>query len=160
MKRLKSLDITRGMTVAGMILVNNGYGDSFTPLQHARWNGLSLSDFVFPFFLFIMGVSIYLSFSSRGFGLTREKIGKVLKRTVLLLSIGIAINWFDMAVWGEGMQFGELRFWAVLQRIAVCYLLVSLFALTCNHRHTLTLAGSLLLIYALLLISWTRIFRR
>ena len=59
--RLQSLDIVRGLTVAGMILVNNGYGGSFPMLQHASWNGLSVSDFVFPFFLFIMGVSLYLS---------------------------------------------------------------------------------------------------
>ena len=61
-KRLLSLDIARGLTVAGMIMVNNGYGHEFEMLGHAKWNGLSASDLVFPFFLFIMGISIFLSY--------------------------------------------------------------------------------------------------
>ena len=56
-QRLLSLDILRGITVAGMILVNNGWGESYEMLQHARWNGLTPCDLVFPFFLFIMGIS-------------------------------------------------------------------------------------------------------
>ena len=52
-KRLQSLDVLRGMTVAGMILVNDGYGDTFAPLQHSVWNGMTPCDLVFPFFLFI-----------------------------------------------------------------------------------------------------------
>lgn len=55
-ERFISLDVVRGLTVVGMIMVNNGYGDTFGMLRHAEWNGLSISDFVFPFFLFIMGV--------------------------------------------------------------------------------------------------------
>lgn len=152
MARLLSLDVVRGFTVAGMILVNNGYGASFTPLRHAEWNGLSLSDLVFPFFLFIMGVSMYLSFSGRGFDLTAPKFLKILKRTFLLLLIGIAINWFDMAIWGSPLAFGELRFWAVLQRIAVCYFVVSLIVLTINHRYVISISIGLLVIYALILI--------
>ena len=60
-KRLLSLDILRGITVAGMILVNNGYGESFEMLRHSKWNGMTPCDLVFPFFLFIMGISCYLS---------------------------------------------------------------------------------------------------
>ena len=55
-KRLLSLDILRGITVAGMILVNNGWGESFEMLQHVKWNGMTPCDLVFPFFLFIMGI--------------------------------------------------------------------------------------------------------
>ena len=54
--RLLSLDILRGITVAGMILVNNGWGESFEMLNHAKWNGMTPCDLVFPFFLFIMGI--------------------------------------------------------------------------------------------------------
>ena len=63
-KRLLSLDVLRGMTVAGMILVNNGGGRySFEPLNHSAWNGLTPCDLVFPFFLFMVGVSIFISLS-------------------------------------------------------------------------------------------------
>lgn len=151
-QRLKSLDIVRGITVAGMILVNNGYSGSFEMLQHASWNGLSLSDFVFPFFLFIMGVSIFLSLSKNRFEFTGKILGKILKRSLLLLLIGIGINWFDMLVWGNGLNFAELRFWAVLQRIALCYLLVALFAVTRRHKFTIPLTILLLIAYSIILL--------
>lgn len=153
MARLLSLDVVRGFTVAGMILVNNGYGPTFEPLRHAQWNGLSLSDLVFPFFLFIMGVSMFLSLSGRGFDFTPAKFTKILKRSLLLLLIGIAINWFDMAIEGSPLAFGELRFWAVLQRIAVCYLIASVMVLTLNHRWILPSAIALLVIYTVIIIS-------
>ena len=64
-KRLLSLDALRGITVAGMILVNNAGGKvSYAPLQHSAWNGLTPCDLVFPFFLFIMGISTYISFGA------------------------------------------------------------------------------------------------
>ena len=69
-KRLLSLDVLRGITVAGMILVNNGYGESFSTLQHSEWNGMTPCDLVFPFFLFIMGVSTYLSLRKYNFQLS------------------------------------------------------------------------------------------
>lgn len=152
-QRLLSLDIVRGITVAGMILVNNGHGESFEMLSHARWNGLTLCDFVFPFFLFIIGVSIYLSFSRRGFNLTADTFRKIAKRTLLLFLIGLAINWFDKAIGGNINCFGELRIWAVMQRIALCYFLVSMFALTVNARYTLATIVGLLIAYAALLIA-------
>lgn len=152
-RRLESLDVVRGITVAGMIMVNNGYKGSFEALRHAEWNGLSISDLVFPFFLFIMGVSMYLSFSSRGFRLTGPMMGKVAKRTVLLLLLGLGINWLDMALSGSPLGFQELRFWAVLQRIAICYLFVSLFALTISHRYTLATAAGLLVLYAVIVLA-------
>ena len=66
-KRLLSLDALRGITVAGMILVNNAGGKvSYAPLQHSAWNGLTPCDLVFPFFLFIMGISTYISFPTSG----------------------------------------------------------------------------------------------
>lgn len=150
--RLLSLDIVRGMTVVGMIMVNNGYHGSFQALRHAEWNGLSLSDLVFPFFLFIMGVSIFLSFTGRGFSFTKASFSKILKRTVLLLLIGILINWFDMALFDNALNLQELRFWAVLQRIALCYFFVALFALTFNHQYTLPMAFLLLIGYSAILI--------
>lgn len=152
-QRLISLDAVRGITVAGMIIVNNGYSGSFQMLRHAQWNGLSASDLVFPFFLFIMGVSIYLSFSSRHFASSPSVWRKIIKRTFLLFFFGIAINWLEAALDGGWLNFSELRFWAVLQRIALCYLLVSAFALKCSHRMTIPLTVLLLLTYASILIA-------
>ena len=136
-QRLLSLDILRGITVAGMILVNNGWGESFEMLGHSEWNGMTPCDLVFPFFLFIMGISCYLSLVKSEFKPTPKVIRRIIKRTVLLFAIGLFINWFDHAIEGDLLCFGHLRIWAVMQRIALCYGIVSLFALFCNHKYTI-----------------------
>ena len=87
-KRLLSLDALRGITVAGMILVNNAGGKvSYAPLQHSAWNGLTLCDLVFPFFLFIMGISTYISLNKFNFNVSLQVVTKILKRTFLILCI-------------------------------------------------------------------------
>jgi len=151
-QRLQSIDILRGLTVAGMILVNNGYGESFDMLRHSKWNGMTPCDLVFPFFLFIMGVSCFLSLSKSQFTPTAAVLRRVVKRTVLLFAIGLFINWLDHAIEGDVLCFGHLRIWAVLQRIALCYLFVSLFALYANHRYTPHAIVLLLAAYTLLII--------
>ena len=150
--RLLSLDILRGITVAGMILVNNGWGESFEMLGHAAWNGMTPCDLVFPFFLFIMGISCYLSLVKSEFKPTPKVIRRIVKRTVLLFAIGLFINWFDNAIEGDLLCFGHLRIWAVMQRIALCYGIVSLFALFCNHRYTIPVVIVLLAVYTAILI--------
>ena len=150
--RLLSLDILRGITVAGMILVNNGWGESFEMLNHAKWNGMTPCDLVFPFFLFIMGISCYLSLVKSEFKPTPKVIRRIVKRTVLLFVIGLFINWFDHAIEGDLLCFGHLRIWAVMQRIALCYGIVSLFALFCNHRYTVPVIIGLLAVYTAILI--------
>lgn len=151
-QRLLSLDILRGITVAGMILVNNGYGESFEMLQHVEWNGMTPCDLVFPFFLFIMGVSTYLSLSKSGFRPSAPVIRKILRRTVLLFAIGLAINWFDHAIEGDLLCFGRLRIWAVLQRIALCYGIVSVYALLVSHKWIVPTIIALLVVYSIILI--------
>ena len=151
-QRLQSLDVLRGLTVAGMILVNNGYGESFEMLRHSKWNGMTPCDLVFPFFLFIMGISCYLSLSKSNFTPTKAVVCKVLKRTVLLFVIGLFINWFELLMEGKPLDFAHLRIWAVMQRIALCYGLVSLFALFCSHRYTLHTIIALLALYTFLLL--------
>ena len=151
-QRLLSLDVLRGLTVAGMILVNNGYGDSFEMLRHAKWNGMTPCDLVFPFFLFIVGISCYLSLSKNNFTPSAPVLRRVIKRTVLLFAIGLFINWFDNAIEGDLLCFGHLRIWAVMQRIALCYFFVSLFALYANHRFTIPAVVGLLAVYTLLLL--------
>lgn len=149
-RRLLSLDILRGITVAGMILVNNGWGESFHALTHSEWNGMTPCDMVFPFFMFIMGISTYLSLSKYQFHPTVPALRKIIKRTVLLFLIGLFVNWFDL-IWTGDLGFQHLRIWAVLQRIAVCYCLVSLYALCVNHRYLLPTIIGILVGYTLIL---------
>lgn len=151
-KRLLSLDILRGLTVAGMIFVNNGYGESYEMLSHAKWNGMTPCDLVFPFFLFIMGVSTYLSLSKFNFQPSWPVMRKILKRTFLMFFLGVFIHWFDHAIWGDVMCFDHLRVWAVLQRIALCYCGVSLFAVLCNHKYLVPTIIGLLAVYSAILI--------
>ncbi|MBR6981091.1 MAG: DUF1624 domain-containing protein [Prevotella sp.] len=151
-QRLLSLDILRGITVAGMILVNNGYGESFEMLRHSKWNGMTPCDLVFPFFLFIVGISTYLSLSKCNFQPSTQVVWKIIRRTVLLFAIGLAINWFDHAIEGDLLCFGHLRIWAVLQRIALCYGIVSIFVLFVNHKYILPTIIVLLLGYAAILV--------
>ena len=92
-KRLMSLDVLRGLTVAGMILVNNSGGrNTFAPLRHADWNGLTPCDLVFPFFLFMVGISTYLSLNKFHFIVSGGVIRKIFRRTVVILLIGWAIH--------------------------------------------------------------------
>ena len=150
-KRLVSLDILRGLTVAMMILVNNGYGESFSQLRHVEWNGMTVCDLVFPFFLFMVGVSTYLSLRKTQFKPTPYVLRKIFKRAVLLFLIGLGINWFDHAIGGDVLCFGHLRIWAVMQRIALCYLAASLFAIYANHKYTIPTIVALLVVYTLII---------
>ena len=99
--RLLSLDVMRGITIAGMILVNNpgSWKYVYTPLEHARWNGLTPTDLVFPFFMFIMGVSMFFSLRKYNFKLSKESVTKVLRRTVLIFTY----PWGDAKV-GAGIR--------------------------------------------------------
>lgn len=150
-KRLVSLDLLRGLTVAMMILVNNGYGESFSQLRHKEWNGMTVCDLVFPFFLFMVGISTYLSLRKTQFQATTAVLQKIFKRAVLLFLIGLGINWFDHAIGGDVLCFGHLRIWAVMQRIALCYLAASLFAVYANHKYTIPTIVALLAVYTLII---------
>lgn len=119
-KRLLSLDILRGLTVFGMILVNNGAGhEHFSTLVHSAWNGLTPCDLVFPFFLFMVGVSIPMS--------SKTALAPVFWRSVKMFALGVALHAWDMWIWGAEDILSNLRVWGVLERIALCYLAVSVF---------------------------------
>lgn len=151
-KRLLSLDVLRGITVAGMILVNNAGGpQSYASLQHSAWNGLTPCDLVFPFFLFIMGISTYIALRKFQFRPSAAVWRKILRRTVLIFLIGVAIHWFDQICGGEFFAFDTLRITGVLQRIALCYCVVSLLALYLRPRQLGWTAGIILVAYAALL---------
>lgn len=151
-KRLLSLDVLRGITVAGMILVNNAGGSlSYAPLKHAEWNGLTLCDLVFPFFLFIMGISTYISLYKFDFKASPQVVGKILKRTLIILLIGWGLHWFQHLCKGDVFPFDHLRLTGVLPRIALCYGIVSLIAVSVSHKYILRVAVVILLGYTLLI---------
>ncbi len=147
MIRLKSLDIMRGLTVALMILFNNGGEQNYHILTHSKWNGLTPCDLVFPFFLFMMGMSTYLSLRKTEFKPSLIIYRKIAKRTILLFLIGLSINWFDMVCSGNGLDFAHLRIWAVLQRIALCYGIVSLLAIHINQRYFVHIILGIIIVY-------------
>lgn len=133
MKRILSLDVMRGFVVMCMILVNNGYGPTFAILEHSEWNGMTPCDLVFPFFLFLVGVSIAISFT-RPLS-TKDRIRKVIIRTASLFAIGLFLNAWNMLIRGDAVYILErLRFTGVLQRIAICYCISSLFFLWIRRR--------------------------
>ena len=150
-KRLLSLDVLRGITVAGMILVNNVAGETFAPLKHSEWNGMTPCDLVFPFFLYIMGVSAFLSLRKYAFKWSPTVARKIAKRTILLFLIGLCSNWLANACGGD-LGWSHLRIMGVLQRIALCYCAVSLIALFVNHKYCLHIAFGLLVVYSVILL--------
>lgn len=128
-ERLLSLDVFRGLTIAGMILVNSpGNDTAYAPLEHAAWHGLTPTDLVFPFFVFSVGISLVLSLGKRlAAGESRSAIlVQVAKRSLILFGIGLLLNGFPH------YNLATIRIPGVLQRIAVCYFVGSLFYLWTN----------------------------
>ena len=137
-QRLVSLDVFRGITIAGMVLVNNPgtWEHIYWPLEHASWHGWTPTDLVFPFFLFIVGVSIPLAFANRleSGGSKRDLYLKIIKRTLIIFAIGLFLNglpYFGLA---------EYRIPGVLQRIAVCYFFASIIFLNTKVRTQIAIA--------------------
>src|SRR3954451_11262567 len=95
-QRLLSLDIFRGITIAGMLLVNNlGHGEPYAPLEHAKWHGWTPTDLIFPFFLFIVGVAIPFSMSRRATTQSRPQLlGRIALRALALFMLGALIHGF------------------------------------------------------------------
>ena len=147
--RLVSLDVFRGLTVAAMLLVNNpgDWGHIYAPLAHAAWHGCTLADLIFPFFLFIVGVSIVYALSGVRTELARRPAAQwgVLRRTLTLAALGLfASTWLD---W----DWATLRLPGVLMRIALVFGACGLVFLHTSWRTQLALAVALLLGYAVLL---------
>jgi len=140
-KRLRSVDAFRGLTIIAMILVNNpgSFKTTYGPLLHAEWHGWTPTDLVFPFFLFIVGVSIVLALKQRvDSGEARGPlVTKIVKRSLVLFALGLFLSGFPFGFFGP-RSFGQLletwRIPGVLQRIAICYLIVSLLFLYCRVR--------------------------
>ena len=128
--RLLSLDAFRGATIAGMILVNNpgSWSEIYPQLRHAAWNGWTFTDWIFPFFLWIVGVAMTFSFAKR-VEAGDSKGGlmlHVLRRAVIIFGLGLFLTGFPFGLaLGHKFSWETIRIPGVLQRIAVCYLIAS-----------------------------------
>ena len=169
-KRILALDILRGISVAGMALVNHpgNWKYVYAPLLHAPWNGLTPTDLIFPFFIFIMGISMYISLKKYNFECRFPVLLKVAKRTLILFFIGVALNWFGnfceywikpaedigpgMRLWNSVWTFDHLRIPGVMQRLALCYGICAVLVLNIKHRRIPYLAFSLLIGYFIILL--------
>ncbi|MGD9562578.1 MAG: acyltransferase family protein [Pyrinomonadaceae bacterium] len=204
--RLISLDVFRGMTIAGMVLVNNPgtWSTIYGPLKHAEWHGITPTDYIFPFFLFIVGVAIPIALAKRiEAGVTRGVYSKIVTRSFLIFALGVlisAIPFFNFAetqipfplkiliflsysaalflyLWDKPIaalivagatavvvsgfwlagyvivpyNVATMRIPGVLQRIAVCYLIVSIIYLHTNWKQQTVVGIALLLVYWLLM---------
>lgn len=148
-RRILSIDVFRGLTVAGMVLVNNPgtWGAVYAPLRHADWHGWTPTDLIFPFFLFIVGVAIPLALGRR---LDEDEerariVRRILRRSTIIFVLGLilhAVSNFDAAT---------IRIPGVLQRIAACYLVAALLFVFTGWRAQAAVAGVALLGYWALL---------
>ncbi len=143
--RLLSLDVFRGLTVAAMILVNNpgDWGHIYAPLEHAEWNGCTPTDLIFPFFLFIVGVSIVYALSSKKENpeLHNQLIFTALKRAAILFSLGLFLALFPL------FNFTTVRILGVLQRISIVYFICAVVFIKTNPKTQWRLMIGILLAY-------------
>ena len=170
-RRILAIDILRGMTVCGMILVNNpgSWSHIYAPLRHAQWNGLTPTDLVFPFFMFIMGLSMYISLGRYDYRPSTAAWKKIVRRTVGIYLVGIFVGWFSRfcrywvgadpdvdfltRLWEACNNFSSMRITGVLARLAVCYGISSALILCLRPRQLKMLVVLLLVGYGILLLT-------
>ncbi|WP_067147846.1 acyltransferase family protein [Pseudotamlana agarivorans] len=149
-KRIASVDILRGLTIVAMILVNTpgDWGHVYAPLLHAAWHGLTPTDLIFPFFLYIVGVSIYYAYKNKANSVTTYK--KIGIRSLKLIGLGLFLNIFSpLFPFVEDME--TFRIPGVLQRIGIVFFIVSIIYLNCHWKQILAICLSILLGYYLFL---------
>lgn len=158
-ERLVSLDVFRGLTIAGMLLVNQpgSWGAIYPPLAHAAWHGWTPTDLIFPFFLFIVGVTTHLSLSARRAAGADDRVlvRQILRRGAIIILLGLFLSWFpgfesgripdveSPTIWERiSWRLSHLRFPGVLQRIGVAYIAAALLSLrtTRNQRAVIVVA--------------------
>lgn len=150
-QRLLSLDVFRGATVAGMILVNNpgDWGHIYAPLEHASWHGCTPTDLIFPFFLFIVGVSITYAMSSKKADpqAHTRTILKAAKRAVILFGLGLFLSLYPKIFTEPLNALAQVRIPGVLQRIAVVFLISSIIFLKNTERNIMRITVGILVLY-------------
>jgi predicted acyltransferase len=153
-QRLMSIDVFRGLAVAGMILVDNPGSDdmAYWPIKHAEWNGWTPADFIFPSFLFLVGVSMVYSFAARlRRGESRLKIFRhAVVRSFILFAIGLLVNASPI----YGLDLHTWRIYGVTQRIALCYLAAAVLVLWSNRRSQVIALFACLVGYWAILRFW------
>jgi predicted acyltransferase len=149
--RLVSLDAFRGFTIAAMVLVNNpgDWSNLYSQLEHAKWNGWTFTDCIFPFFLFITGVSLSLSLGRlAAAGADKPRLlAKLAKRAMLIFLIGFLLNYLPY------FNLEKVRILGVLQRIAICTLLSAPIVVCCGWRTTLAIIAGLFALYSVLMLA-------
>jgi predicted acyltransferase len=163
-ERLLSLDVFRGMTVAGMLLVNNPgtWSAIFPPLEHAEWNGWTPTDLIFPFFLFIVGITTYLSLTARRARGDDDSaiVKQILRRGFIIYLLGFAMAMFPFYQWGsiDAMptpgawdrilfRIEHVRILGVLPRIAIVYVCAALLTLKTTIKQQILIIAALLFGY-------------
>jgi predicted acyltransferase len=143
--RLVSLDIFRGLTVAFMIIVNTpgSWKYVYPPLRHAAWHGCTPTDLVFPFFLFIVGTSMWFSMKKYGQEINSGSLFRIIRRMVTIFSIGLLLAIFPYF----GRDYSTLRIMGVLQRIAIAYGIGAILCLTIRRDYLWIVIAALLLLY-------------
>jgi predicted acyltransferase len=143
--RLLSLDVFRGLTIAGMLLVNDpgSWSAIYPPLEHAAWNGWTPTDVIFPFFLFIVGVTTHLSLGSRrARGATdRDIILQILRRGSIIILLGWLMAGFP---YFPLTRITEIRLGGVLPRIGVCYIAGALLTMKTTLKQQVVILAVLL----------------
>jgi predicted acyltransferase len=152
--RLISLDAFRGATIALMILVNTPgtWGHVYAPLRHAQWHGCTLTDLVFPFFLFIIGVSMRFSFEKYEFCKWGPLFKKVVWRTITIFTIGLLLNAFPFV--RQDWDWSHFRIMGVLQRIALAYIMASFIVVRADIIGIVKISLGLLFGYWILLMGY------
>jgi predicted acyltransferase len=143
--RLVSLDIFRGMTVAFMIIVNTpgSWNYVYPPLSHSEWNGCTPADMVFPFFLFIAGVSMWFSLKKYKNAINGGSVLRILRRVITVFAVGIFLAIFPYF----SRDYSTLRIMGVLQRIALAYALAAFICLSVNRQYLWIVVTVILLSY-------------
>jgi len=158
MNRFKALDVFRGMTIFLMIVVNSpgDWGKTFGWLLHANWHGFTVTDLVFPSFLFAVGTS--LAFVKRKWAdqSAAKVFTKIAKRALIIFLLGYVMYWFPFVHWTEagelaGNPLSETRIWGVLQRIAVCYFVAAIMVYACSKSQLVITSVVMLIGYWVIL---------
>ena len=152
--RILALDTFRGATIALMIIVNNPgtWSHVYSPLRHAQWHGCTLTDLVFPFFLFIVGIAMSFSFEKYDICKTGPLFNKIVFRTISIFSLGLILNAFPFV--RQDWDWSSFRILGVLQRISLAYFIAAFIILRANVKGLVQISFIILILYWIALYAY------